>query len=194
MCLEQIIKILFKEEFSIELNKIFNYDIYDIKINTGDVKTITDSDVFQIECFDCDIDDELNSCILSMEDIDCITKNKDVLAMSVFEQCGYNSAQEVIKSIVLDFEKEKLSLMKTDGILIYFQTNSNYQIMDISEAVGIIQNKSDDIYTTEQPELIWGISCDNELEDDYMKATVFISYSKKIDFGYVNNFITTSLM
>ena len=30
-----------------------------------------------------------------------------------------------------------------------------------------------------EPDTIWGVSYDNNFEDDYVKATVFMSYSKK---------------
>lgn len=144
-------KILSKEEFEIEVNRIVTYGTNDIKIG--------------------------------IEDINQITKNKNLLVVSASEYSGNNPAQETIKSAILDFEKNNLSLKEADGILVYFQVNSDYEIMDISEAMEIINIKSKHEVMLEEPDVIWGISFDNNLKNNYVKATVFIGFSRKGKYG-----------
>lgn len=171
-------KILSKEEFKKELDEILTYDANDIIIDTEDIKNIGGDNIFAVECLDLDI-----------EDINIITNNKDLLVMSASEQCGFNSMLKAIKLAVSDFEENKLSLIEADGILVYFQVNSNYNMMDFAEAMEIIHDSSSrDIYLTEEPDVIFGVSCNDNLEDNYVKVTVFISYSKQKKGSYANNY------
>lgn len=139
-------KILSKEEFTTELNKIVTYGTGDIEIGIEDMK---------------------------------IAKSRGLLVKSVAEFSGNNSAQEAIKLAVLDFEKNNLLLKKADGILVYFQINSDYEIMEIGEAMEIIDIRCKHEVIDEEPDVIWGMSCDNSLGYDYVKVTIFIGYSKK---------------
>jgi len=170
-------KILSKEEFATELNKIVTYGASDIEIGIEDMKIAMRGDIYVTECLDLDSDD--NSIVLDIEDINQITKNQDLLVMSTSEYSGDNSAEKAIKSAILDFEKNNLSLKEADGILIYFQINSDYKIVEIAEAIDIVNIKCENDIILEEPDIIWGISCDNDLKNDYVKATVFIGFSKK---------------
>ncbi|NOX16147.1 MAG: hypothetical protein GXP61_09035 [Epsilonproteobacteria bacterium] len=169
-------KILSEEEFKKELDKIVTYGDNDIAIGIEDLHRGIENHPFKVECLDT-------------EDINQITNNKDLIIMSSSEYCGSNSAVEVIKSIILDFEKNKFLIRETDGILVYFQVNLNYKIMSFADAVEIIYDKCEYECLSMEPDIIWGVSCDNDFEDDYVKATVFVSYSKKRKLGYANNCI-----
>ena len=154
------------------------------------MKILQRGDFFAVECLDSD--SENNSILLDIEDINQITKNKDLLVMSASKYSGSNSAQEAIKSAILDFEKNNLSLKEADGILIYFQINSDYEIMKIAEAMEIIYNKCENKIMYLEPDVIWGTSCVNDFKNDYVKATVFIGFSKKGKYG--NNYIDKSVI
>ena len=94
-----------------------------------------------------------------------------------------SSTDNIIESIILDFKQNNFSLKESTGILVYFQVNSNYSIMKFIDEIEIIYNKC----ATIEPAIIWGVSCDNTLEDEYVKATVFMSYSKNSGFIHKGN-------
>jgi len=179
-------KILSKEKFEIELNKIVSYGVNDIAISKEDIQLAEKGNFFVSECLDGDIED--NSILLSIEDINEITDNKDLLVMSSADFNGANAMNEAINLCLYDFERNNLSLKEIDGVLIYFQINSNYEIMDISEAMGIVYDRCSSYNYIEEPDIIFGVSCDKCFEDRYVKATIFMSYSKKQT--YSNNYIS----
>jgi len=130
-----------------------------------------------------------NDITIDAKDIDTITKDKDLLMMSVFECSDSYAAEQAIQSIVLDFEENKLSLAEVEGILVSFRMNTNYPIMELAGAMEIIHDKLSEIYTYEEASSIWGLSCDNDMKENRVKATVFISYSKQRRGTYANNCI-----
>ena len=146
--------------------------------------------VFSVEYLGSETEE--NNIILNIEDINKITNNKHLLVMSSFEQYCPNSAQKAIELIVLDFEENNKSLIEADGILVCFQVNSDYNIMNFVEAMEIIYSRWNDKAMLNEPDVIFGVSCDNRLKDDYVKATVFMGYSKKINASYANNYISIS--
>ena len=130
-----------------------------------------------------------NDISLDIEDINLITKNKDLVVMGVYENCSDEAAYKVISSMVSDFEDNELSLMNVDGILLYFQISSSYNLTNLTYAMEIIDNKCDTVYITDEPYIIFGTSCDDSLDIDYVKATVFMGYSAKENLKPANNFI-----
>lgn len=135
-----------------------------------------------------------NDIKLEVEDIDTVTKNKDLLVMSVSEYSGSHAAKKAIQFTVLDFEENGLSLKESDGIIVSYKMNTNYQIMELAGAMEVIHDKLIEIYTDDEPSVIWGISCDNNMKEDCIKASVVISYSKQRRCTYANNYITGSLV
>ena len=184
-------KILSYEECKNELSKIQTNNPNNITIDSKDIKTIIGDAIFTVE--ELDSESESNDIVLDVEDIDTITKGKDLLVMSVFECNGSNAAEQAIQSAVLDLEENKLSLAEADGILVSFRMNTNYPIMELAGAMEIIHDKLSEIYTYEEPNSIWGISCHDDMKEDSVKATVFISYSKQRRGTYTNNYITKPL-
>lgn len=183
-------KIVSEKEAIEELNKILKYDIDYTEYNPEEFEEISNDALLVKEYVG--LSGELNDITLDTQDIKQILNNKDLLVMSVFEYSGLNSAQEVIKSIILDFEENQLSLIESDGILVCFQINSNYPMMEISDAIDIICDKLNSISLFDEPDVIFGTSCDDSLKDDYTKATIFMGYPKNKFNSYVNNFIKQS--
>lgn len=179
-------KILSYEEAIIELNRILNYNIMDTKIDTKEIETSSSYILSMAECLN--ISSELNDIVLDIEDINHIINNKELLTMSNSEYYGSHAIYEAIQLMVEDIEENKVSLINSDGVLVYFQINSDYPIMELSEVMNIIYSKWDEKSIIKEIDVIFGTSCDNSLEDDYVKITIFVSYSKKV--SYVNNLIT----
>jgi cell division GTPase FtsZ len=178
-------KILSYEECKKELSNIATYGENDITIDSKDIKTLTQDSVFTVE--ELDLDNGSGNILLSNEDIDIVTKNKNLLVMSISEFSGSYAGIEAIKSAVLDFEENELFLKDADGILVNFKMHTNYLIMELAEAMDIINDKLCDVYIDNEPNVIWGLSCDDNMKEDCVIATVFISYSKQRRGSYVNN-------
>lgn len=128
-----------------------------------------------------------NDITIDSEDIDIVTKNKNLLVMSISEYSGSYAGIEAIKSAVLDFEENELFIKDADGILVNFKMHPNYLIMELAEAMDIINDKLCDLYIDNEPNVVWGLSCDDNMKEDCVIATVFISYSKQRRGSYVNN-------
>ncbi len=180
-------KTLSKEEFKKELQNIVTYSDDDLVVDEKDLHNVTQNDLFIIECGD---NENLSSkdIVLDMADINHAIMKKDKIIMGSCAYCGANSSVEVIKSIILDFEKNGFFIKNADGVLICFQTNMNYKIVSFADAMEMIYDKFEPM-SSKEPDVIWGVSCDDTLEDDYTKATIFISFTKKKKFDCVNNFI-----
>ncbi len=113
------------------------------------------------------------------EDISLITKDKDLVLMGTYENSSAKTAHKVISSIIPDFEKNGLSFADVNAIFVHFQINTDYNLRNIEDAMKIIYNKCDAVYFTEEPDVMFSTSCDDSLDIDYVKATVFVGYSKK---------------
>jgi len=128
-----------------------------------------------------------NNIIVHEDDVNILTSDKELLAMSVAQRSGSNSARETINSAVLDFQKKDLLLTQADSILVYFQVHSNYDVMSLSDAMEIIYSIFKDVYVLNEADILFGIACDDSLENDYVKTTMFMGYSKQKKLEYVNN-------
>ncbi|MBL0707675.1 MAG: hypothetical protein JJW00_01330 [Sulfurimonas sp.] len=72
-------------------------------------------------------------------------------------------------------------------ILVYFQVNSNYEMMQLSEAMEGVYDRCEHLCLAIQPNIIFGVSCDNNFGDAYVKASIFVGYTEKRSFSYANN-------
>ena len=133
-----------------------------------------------------------NDITIDIEDIHLITKDKDLVVMGVYENSSAKAAYKIISTIISDFEDNELSLMHIGGKLVYFQISSSYNVMKLADAMDIIDNKYDTAYITDELYVTFGTSCDDSLGIDYVKATVFMGYSKKENLKPANNFIEGS--
>lgn len=121
----------------------------------------------------------IDDIIINEEDINQLTSNKDILVMATDEGNDANSAIEAMKSIVLEFEENELFIEEADSILVYFQINSSYNIMNIGEAMNIIHDKLDAKYVTKNPYVFFGTSRNDSFKCNDVKVTVFIGYYSK---------------
>ena len=128
-----------------------------------------------------------NDILLDEEDINQVLNDKDLVAMGVCEKSSETSSFDAMSSIVMDFEENNLLLNNVDGILINFQLNSSYELIRLVEAMDVIYSKCKSNNINNEPDTIFGVSCNNDLKDDYVKVTMFVGYSKKGSLKYVNN-------
>lgn len=131
----------------------------------------------------------VNDITIDIEDINIIIKNKDLVVMDVYENSSDEAAYKIINSIVSDFKNNELPLMHIGGILVHFKISYNYNVRKLGDAMDIIDNRYDTAYITDEPAIAFCTSCDDSLDIDYVKATVFIGYFKKEEPKYVNNFL-----
>jgi hypothetical protein len=99
--------------------------------------------------------------------------------MKADEYIGKDASYKIISTMISDFEKIDLSHMNVDGILICFQTHSKNDIMKLYDGVEIIYKKFEYENIDDEPDVIFGLHCDDSLDIDYVKATLFFGLSKK---------------
>jgi len=120
-----------------------------------------------------------NDIFLDMEDIELITKDKDSVMIGVCENKSNNSSSKIITSIINDFENNRPPLTKLDGILVYFQVHSKYDTCMMLDAMEIVYNKYDNQSIDNQIYILFGTYCNDKLDIDYAKVTVFFALSKE---------------
>lgn len=133
--------------------------------------------------------DGKNDIILDDEDIATITQNKDLVLMEAKEYIDENAAYKAISTIISDFEKLDLSFMDITGILIHFQINSKFSTMKLSDGLEVIYQKVECANIDGEPDALFGICCDDDLDINYVKATVVFALSKKKKPKYINNIL-----
>ncbi|QOY53031.1 hypothetical protein [Candidatus Sulfurimonas baltica] len=115
-----------------------------------------------------------NDITINTEDVEAFAKDKDSIAMCIVEDSSFHTLQEAIKLATLNFE--------ADSILVYFKVNDKKQIMELSE---MIHRMIDNNLLIS----IFGVSFDDNISENDVKTTLFISSSKKQNFNYLNNYI-----
>ena len=137
--------------------KILSYE--ECKKELSDITTYADNDIK-----------------LDIGDLDIVAKDQYLLVMGVSEYSGASAGKKAIKAIILDLEENELSLKEADGVLVHFKMNTNHPIMELADAIELINDRLFEIELSNEPSLIWGLSCDENMKEDCVKATVFISY------------------
>ncbi|WP_415397537.1 hypothetical protein [Sulfurimonas sp. CS5] len=125
-----------------------------------------------------------NDITIDSESIEILSNNKDLIVMSTAECSGCDSACEVIKLAIEDLELEKLYINNADSVLLYFKINPNFNLKKLLDAIDIVHS-----LVSEETDVIFGTSCDENSSEDYVKVTVFLSYLQKLELAAANNYI-----
>ncbi|PIP11143.1 MAG: hypothetical protein COT46_11945 [Sulfurimonas sp. CG08_land_8_20_14_0_20_36_33] len=72
--------------------------------------------------------------------------------------------------------------MKLDSILVYFKIHPNCNMMKLIEAMDIVYRLAN-----KETDVVFGTSCDENISENYVKVTVFLSYLPKL--ANANNYI-----
>jgi len=160
-------KLISEKQLIEELGKISYY----YKNNeTNSSQPTYSKQLLTMECIDTN--SESNDIILDIEDINYIIKKKDILAMSSSTQYGIDSAKKAIESIIFDIKNNISPIDKADGAIVFYQVNSDYKTAPLIEAMMIMNDT-----LCKEADVIFGITCDDKVKNNFLKATVFISYT-----------------
>lgn len=123
-----------------------------------------------------------NDITIDSESIDSLFNNKDLLVMSTAEYSGNDSIHAVITLLIDDLEAEKMYIKDSDSVLVYFKIHPNCNMMKLTEAMDIVYS-----FANKGADVVFGTSCDENISEDYVKVTVFLSYLQKL--AAANNYI-----
>lgn len=120
------------------------------------------------------------------EDIKATLFGRDIIMNATIKADSYQFALEQVNKIVNNLNSKNLALNISDGVLVYFTTNDNVEILKLIELMEIIHIATNRTITSNDINVIWGNRYDNVLKDDYIKIDLFASYKKEA-FIYANN-------
>ena len=115
--------------------------------------------------------DDIN---LDFYDLQTVMSHKGMALVGIGKDEGINSANEAIKQSIGHALLENISLNEATGILIHFNVHTDFPIIKIAEAMKIIhEGANDDV------EIIFGITTDKSLNDEYVKVIMILTGFEK---------------
>lgn len=140
---------------------------------------------FLVEEIDIDIDiEDFDGVLLDYEDVKATLFGRDLIINTTIKADSLQFALEQVKKTVNELESKNLALNVSDGVLVYFTTNSNAKILDITEIIEMFDISIDSIILPIS--VIFGSRFDNMLKDGYLNIDIFVSYRKNTC-KYANN-------
>ena len=120
-----------------------------------------------------------NDIKLDFDDLKGIMSHGGVAFSGIGAYEGENSATEAIKMAINDSSLDYALIDKLAGILIHFVIHPDLPIMNIAEAMEIIDENAHD-----EADIIWGTTTDESVSKNYVKATILFTGFEKV--GYKN--------
>ncbi|MBU1658947.1 cell division protein FtsZ [bacterium] len=108
-----------------------------------------------------------NDINLDFADLQTVMSHKGMALMGVGEFEGENAAYEAIKSAIESPLLDNMSINGAMGVLVHFKMNPNFPMMEISEAMIVVQESAH-----EDAEVIFGTSTDASIPENYVKITI----------------------
>jgi cell division protein FtsZ len=108
-----------------------------------------------------------NDINLDFADLKTVMDHKGMALMGVGEHEGDNAAYEAIKAAIESPLLDNMSINGAMGVLVHFNMHPDFPIMDIYEAMNVVQDSAD-----EDADIIFGTSTDDTLSDNYIKITI----------------------
>ena len=116
-----------------------------------------------------------NDINLDFDDVKVIMNHGGIAFVGSGEAEGENSAKKALNLAIKDAGLEFSRMDKTSGILVYLEMHPDFPIMDIAEAMEIIN-----VNAHYEADIIWGTSTDKILDENYVKATIlFAGFDKE---------------
>ncbi|MEA3523604.1 MAG: cell division protein FtsZ [Campylobacterota bacterium] len=126
---------------------------------------------------------EENDINLDFDDLKTVMSHKGMAVMGTGKYNGNNAANEAVKQAMEYVLLENIALNEVTGALIHFNVHPNFLIMEISEAMDII-NES----VHEDAEVIFGTTTDSSLSEEYVQVIIiFTGFEKKYTQNRVMN-------
>ena len=108
-----------------------------------------------------------NDINLDFADVKTVMSHKGLALMGTGYSAGTNAAYDAAKAAIESPLLDNISIDGAMGVLVHFDIHPDYPIMEISEAMGIIEESAD-----EDASVIFGTTTDPSMEIDEVKITI----------------------
>jgi len=117
-----------------------------------------------------------NNSVIDINDLQTVIQHRGKALMSVGEYQGENAAYKAIKAAMASPLLENTSINGAMGVLAHFEMHPDFQMMELSKAIAIIEENTD-----ENADVIYGTSIDASLPRDYIRITFIATGINDID-------------
>ena len=104
---------------------------------------------------------------LDFADVNTVMSHRGLALMGVGEASGQSAAYEAIKNAIESPLLDSMDIKGAMGVLVHFHIHPEYPILEISEAMGIVEDNAD-----EDAHVIFGTTTDEALSPDEVKITI----------------------
>jgi len=123
-----------------------------------------------------------NDINLDFADLKTVMNHRGMALMGVGEHEGDNAAYEAVKAAIESPLLDNMSINGAMGVLVHFKMHPDFPIMEIYEAMNVIQESADD-----DADIIFGTSTDEAISDSYVKITIIATgFEKELNTGSNN--------
>lgn len=113
------------------------------------------------------VDSAANSVNLDFSDFKTIMKHNGMSLMGNSNWDGESSATEAVRAAINSPLLGRTGIEDAKGVIIHFKNHTNYPLLDIAEAMEIIEDSVDD-----EADIIFGTTNDDSFATDYIEVTV----------------------
>ena len=108
-----------------------------------------------------------NDINLDFADVKTVMSHRGLALMGAGYAAGVNAAYDAAKSAIESPLLDNISIDGAMGVLVHFDIHPDYPIMEIGEAMGIIEESAD-----EDASVIFGTTTNESMEPDEVKITI----------------------
>ena len=108
-----------------------------------------------------------NDINLDFADVNTVMSHKGLALMGVGEANGPSAAYEAIKNAIESPLLDNMDIKGAMGVLVHFHIHPDYPILEISEAMQIVENTAD-----EDAHVIFGTTTNESLAPDEVRVTI----------------------
>lgn len=115
-----------------------------------------------------------NDINLDIDDLKTVMCHQGVVTVGIGEHQGENAAVEAINHAIRFAMLDDISLKNASGVLIHFNSHPEFDLMELSTAMEIINNSTD-----ESADIIFGTTTDESLLLDFIRVTIIVTGIEK---------------
>jgi len=108
-----------------------------------------------------------NDINLDFADVNTVMSHRGLALMGVGEATGPSAAYEAIKNAIESPLLDNMDIKGAMGVLVHFQTHPDYPLIEISEAMSIVEDNAH-----EDAHVIFGTTTDEAMQPDEVKITI----------------------
>ncbi len=120
-----------------------------------------------------------NDINLDFADVKTVMSHKGLALMGSGKSDGSNAASDAAKEAINSPLLDNLSIRGAQGVLVHFYINPKYPLVQIAEAMDLIEETADSDAT-----VIFGTTTDEEVSEDFVSLTI-IATGLKVQMEYI---------